>query len=85
MRMLVAASITYEIARACRERLIPDCHCAPSDHPFINKTADKVIIAGCNVDMDWAAAYTRLIMNGSSEALAEHNTAVGIRVSVEQG
>lgn len=83
--MLMAASITYEIARACREKLIPDCHCAPSDIPFINRTKDKLIIAGCDVDMNWAAAYTMLIMNGSNDSLAEHNTAVGIRVSVEQG
>ena len=79
--MLMAASITYEIARACREKRIPDCHCAPSDIPFINKTGDKLIIAGCDVDMGWAAAYTRLIMNGSNNRIEQHNIEVGITVS----
>ena len=81
IRMLVAASITYEIARACREKLIPDCHCAPSNIPFINRTENKLILAGCNVDMNWAAAYTMLIMNGSNDPLELHNIKVGIEVS----
>ena len=81
VRMLIAASITYEIARACREKLIPDCHCAPSDIPFITKVNGTLIIAGCDVDMGWAAAYTRLIMNGSDGRIEQHNIEVGITVS----
>lgn len=81
IRMLMSASITYEIARACREKLIPDCHCAPSNLPFINNTGGKLIIAGCDVDMSWAAAYTRLIMDGSNDRIAQHNIEVGIAVS----
>ena len=83
IRMLMAASITYEIARACREKLIPDCHCAPSNIPFINRTENKLILAGCNVDMNWAAAYTMLIMNGSNDPFELHNVKVGIEVSAE--
>ena len=86
MRMLVAASIMYELARACREKLIPDCRCGSSEIPFIDRTKDKLVIGGCDADMNWAAAITRLIMvDDSNDCFAQHNTEVGIKVSVEEG
>ena len=83
--MLLAAAITYDIAKECRERHIPNCPCDFSV-PFITQTENGTIVGGCGAQFDHASGVTRKIMavsptGTSADLVVQHNTNAGAAVS----
>uniref|UniRef100_A0A175BVQ4 Protein Wnt n=1 Tax=Halisarca dujardinii TaxID=2583056 RepID=A0A175BVQ4_HALDU len=81
VRVLLAASITYDVAEQCRKEHIPACPSC-SIHgglPFVEPISGGVKLRTCSVNLQWAAQVARLFMGqDSADGTARHNIDYGI-------
>lgn len=79
VRVLLSASITYDLAEYCREGLIPRCPSCVISGPFIRQIPGGIRLNQCGVDLSWAAGLTRYIVGyNTSDSLTRHNIDYGI-------
>uniref|UniRef100_A0A175BZM1 Protein Wnt n=1 Tax=Halisarca dujardinii TaxID=2583056 RepID=A0A175BZM1_HALDU len=90
-RTLISAAITYDIATACRENIIPNCPCA-HDFPFVTFEGDIVKFGGCSDNYGYAIEVNKAFTGGEEEAhknvelsafINSHNNELGRKVVSE--
>ena len=79
VRMLLAASITYDLTQECIRHNLGS-NCFDWSVPFVRRVNNTLVFGKGGANIEWASSITRRVMEECSDVLT-HNIEAGIQVS----
>ena len=83
VRMLLAASITYDLTQECIRHNLGS-NCFDWSVPFVSRGNNALIFGKGGANIEWASTITRRVMEPANEDCSDvltHNIEAGIQVS----